>query len=398
MYTIFAVFGVLSAIYLLIFRKKQDTMLPDFILAFILGLILLTLLLLTNKLHPEFSYLRMMLMSLLALCMAMPLAFRLSKNRIFRGILFTMLLLICLYFADFSRGENTLFVSETAQNGLFKQHYDAMYNAFGPGRAITYGIYMFGVEPAIPVVSNLWMVTHTAMAIPSYPQADLKDSSENFPSQYPITYLSNRFRTTFTKYVLVFKCGYGEAAVAVEKYFDSNLNFTGMQKIFSDQCHSLYVVADTNYAEKTTLIKSDIPEKTLYSYPFSYRGFGFHDENVYTGKDYVIIDNETGFLDFAPPVRLAFELVNRDHIAVTGSLNEGDWVILKDHYYPGWKAYMDGKEIQLYKSNYLTMLVQTKAGSRIDFIHELLPYEKALIIFAILFIAGSMYLLIDRKE
>ncbi len=297
-----------------------------------------------------------------------------------KQVYFALLLLSVLflfYYGEASQKLNEQWVFETAQNGLFQDAYKELSNKFGTGRVITYGTFSYGVEPVIPKNSDgkLWMVTHT-ITNSMDPQQDLKDGGETTLSSYHFEYILNRLRNTFTKYIIIVTCDQNRNGAQTNEAFKSNTNTTTLINLINTQCVSIYYLP-SNFIESTTLIDSNLPEKQLYSFPGSSRGTGFMDKEnykVFLGKS-VVTEKDTETLSKQKPYNYLF--VNRDTLEIQGPFNENSWIVVKEHYYKRWHAFLDGKEIPIYRSNLNTLLLHVDKGNRIVLEHSLFWYEKA---------------------
>ena len=84
---------------------------------------------------------------------------------------------------------------------------------------------------------------------------------------------------------------------------------------------------------------------------------------------------------------------------LTGNFS-GEWITLKDHYFPTWVAEENGKRLRIEESNLGTLLIKTEPGSVIRLYHEPFLYERLLsivsmasiiAIFVIAFLLGKRH-------
>jgi len=55
---------------------------------------------------------------------------------------------------------------------------------------------------------------------------------------------------------------------------------------------------------------------------------------------------------------------------------EAGWVVLSDTYFPGWKAYVDGRKAEIFRANYIFRAVAVNSGSHaIEFIYKPISYK-----------------------
>jgi uncharacterized membrane protein YfhO len=73
------------------------------------------------------------------------------------------------------------------------------------------------------------------------------------------------------------------------------------------------------------------------------------------------------------------------------------FVVLSDHYYPGWKAFIDGKPATIYKTNAVMRGVVVPPGShKLVYVYQ--PWEiYGLIALSLLALAASLVVLIKQR-
>lgn len=68
-----------------------------------------------------------------------------------------------------------------------------------------------------------------------------------------------------------------------------------------------------------------------------------------------------------------------DKIDVQADMAENGFLVLSEKYYPGWKAYVDGMETKIYKTNYIMRGVYLPKGPhKVEFIFDPWPYKVGL--------------------
>lgn len=84
-------------------------------------------------------------------------------------------------------------------------------------------------------------------------------------------------------------------------------------------------------------------------------------------------------------------------VEVAASLEQPGFLVLSDSYYPGWKAYMDGREVPLLRADYALRAVQLDAGShRVRFSYEPDSFRLGLALSALGLLAVAGALLLPR--
>ncbi|HLG24990.1 MAG TPA: hypothetical protein VI564_08730 [Candidatus Nanoarchaeia archaeon] len=137
--------------------------------------------------------------------------------------------------------------------------------------------------------------------------------------------------------------------------------------IYQNGCFLFLVVNNTNYAEKVDLVKNLSEE--IYKEKDAYRFISVSPHYDFNEKiDYV---QNPKF-----PQGLNFERVSFSEVRILGDFDENDYVVFKEHYFPRWKAYMDGKEVPVLSTLHEKVLIKTIKGSEITLKYVVLAKEK----------------------
>lgn len=92
---------------------------------------------------------------------------------------------------------------------------------------------------------------------------------------------------------------------------------------------------------------------------------------------------------------------SNDEIDIQADMAENGFLVLSEKYYPGWKAYVDGKETNILKANYIMRAVYLHKGShKVEFIFDPWAYKVGLRVSSItfLFLIGAVVWRIRRKS
>ncbi len=78
-------------------------------------------------------------------------------------------------------------------------------------------------------------------------------------------------------------------------------------------------------------------------------------------------------------------------------MQQDGFLFLSENYYPAWKAYLDGKQIKIYRANYLFRAVYLDKGSHeVSFFFDSVPYRVGktftLLTFVLLLVMSGFYL------
>jgi hypothetical protein len=96
----------------------------------------------------------------------------------------------------------------------------------------------------------------------------------------------------------------------------------------------------------------------------------------------VILDQETGIKSRYPLIA-AVDIVRYEHqsVSIHASLNDSGILVIADSYYPGWKAYVDGKEVPIMRANHFFRAVALSEGQHVvEFKYEPLSFKIGLLI------------------
>ncbi|MBW2970694.1 hypothetical protein KY320_00885, partial [Candidatus Woesearchaeota archaeon] len=258
---------------------------------------------------------------------------------------------------------------------------------------INFGIFSYATEPFIPVLSNnLWMITHTTqIGTRTIPQNELKDGSESaLNKQHNITYIINRMRTTFTKYIIIVKDPSREGDVThriISQYLASEYNISAL---FDGAQFSMFQVPDTYYIHSVQPVHTQLTVDEIYSARDGWLVYSFLKNQ--SDEDYELELNDVGkitSLDY--PTVFEYELTSPGEIHINGNF-EGEWIVVKDHYFPTWHAYMGTEELRIEESNLGTLLIKSHAGNEIILKHKPYPFEPLLSIVALIALIVSFLL------
>jgi hypothetical protein len=65
-----------------------------------------------------------------------------------------------------------------------------------------------------------------------------------------------------------------------------------------------------------------------------------------------------------------------DEVVIDVKLDRNGFLVLTDNYYPGWKAYVDGKKTKIYKANFALRAIRLSAGEhKVKFIYAPLSFK-----------------------
>ena len=191
-------------------------------------------------------------------------------------------------------------------------------------------------------------------------------------------YWKNFMRITNTRYAIANYCS---CPVNLAPFFANNY----VKPALASQCLNIYEVDTGAFAEKVVLSYPaepindgldystvNINDNPLYDLESGYKHIFPKEINEFldSGKNIVVIHNETELNSLPEPVALKTEKISDEHYAITGNFNEGDFISIKINHFPMWKAYMSGKPLRIYESNVEIILIEANKGKKIELIYE----------------------------
>jgi len=147
------------------------------------------------------------------------------------------------------------------------------------------------------------------------------------------------------------------------KRFESNIAGTGIPL---DVYENTTVLPKIYFAGSASYIKENQREDDLWQYFLRTKKRNFGKETVVECDDCSQrISNENG--------KIKFETYQPDEINLDVKRRNNSWLVFSNSYLPGWKAFVDGQEIRIYRANYFFQTIQVPAGShKIKFIYKIL--------------------------
>lgn len=100
------------------------------------------------------------------------------------------------------------------------------------------------------------------------------------------------------------------------------------------------------------------------------------------------------------PSTVKIAMYSNDDIKINADMAENGFLILSEKYYPGWKAYVDGKDTKIYKANYIMRGVYLPKGThKVEFIFDPWPYKAGLWLSSatFLFLVGAVIWRVREK-
>ncbi|MBS1266150.1 MAG: hypothetical protein MAG795_00115 [Candidatus Woesearchaeota archaeon] len=376
----FSIFALISALSLMVFsianNKKQPLLLIT--LSFLIFILIMSLVPgIGNKLLGFIGSDRTNITFVMICALLIASFITFSENQVAKFVPLVLMVVLFVLYAGTTKNQMNNWVTETSQNNVFQPQYQKL-EQLGPGRLINYGIFAYSTETAVPALSELGMITHTnPFAKHVDPQSEFKDGSESkLSTKYEVPYIINRLRTTFTKYIFIFKCDRARQGWLTEKIFQEyeqkpfNLN-----KVHQEECITIYQIPKTNYVESAKISLIKYPREIAYNFSEGWKLIGFLNPQDYNefGYDYTV-DTESDLKVIPDPIAYNYTFINNDHIKITGEFKEG-WIVVKDTYFKAWHAYMGDQELLIRESNLGTMLIKTKPGNQIDLVIKPFSYQ-----------------------
>ena len=255
------------------------------------------------------------------------------------------------------------------------------------GRILTYGLFANAIDFGVNQLTGRYFsrdereeLSHHGRSIYNKIHNANSFGNPNLISGISGLELSNYFKLNGYKYLFLNIC-HPSGSVVAQKIFP---DFS--HGIYQNECMVFLTVNNTNYIEKIDIVENVDDEiyKTKEGYKFTtiLKDYGFEDEQL----DFVSAPKE--------PEPLQFERISQSKFKISGNFEENENILVKERYWPRWKAYMNGREIPVYPNNHDLILLKTIKGDNILLEYTPLKIEKVignlsligLLIFSILFI------------
>jgi hypothetical protein len=212
-----------------------------------------------------------------------------------------------------------------------------------------------------------------------------------------ITYIVNRMRTAFTRYVIIVKDPMrgGDVTHAIlSGYLQSALNTS---PLYDSEQFSMLIIPDSFFIQSVEPASTNLSKEEIYS---DFDGWKFFTFLNASPGDYAIEINSSADLKRLPyPKTYDYKVNYQGDFEITGDFS-GEWIVVKDHYFPTWVAEENGKRLRIEESNLGTLLIKTEPGSSMHLYHRPFWYEPPLAVLAIfyIFVVFILAYAISRKE
>jgi len=95
---------------------------------------------------------------------------------------------------------------------------------------------------------------------------------------------------------------------------------------------------------------------------------------------HVIIEEELGTKNLSGPLDSDSEVkitnYTPESVSISSNLLNNGFLVLSDTYYPGWKAFVDGRETKIYRADYILRGVYLAKGKhQVKFIYDPLSFK-----------------------
>jgi hypothetical protein len=163
---------------------------------------------------------------------------------------------------------------------------------------------------------------------------------------------------------------------------------TNSSLLFDSGQLAIFIVPDSYYAQSVVPVKTNLTKEDVYSAPGGWKVFWLEGQEESEAE----LDSVSDIASLPYPQTYGFRLLRHGEYELTGNFS-GGWIVFKDHYFPTWRAEMDGKQLRIEESNLGTLLIKTEPGAKIRLYHEPFWFERLLSAIAIIFILACFILL-----
>jgi hypothetical protein len=86
--------------------------------------------------------------------------------------------------------------------------------------------------------------------------------------------------------------------------------------------------------------------------------------------------NDAGEALSGVPQQVQIKSESNNRLALEVDVAENNLLVLSDTYYPGWKAFMDGKETKIYRADYTFRAIPLNAGThQVEFVYDPISFK-----------------------
>jgi hypothetical protein len=391
-----SIFGVLSFLILMIlYKSKNSENFRTYSYGFILYLIISSLI---HFYSINFSLIRTNTPYFLILLGVSIVAF----IGLFGSKIAKLALIVVVYFAvifsmPYSAQNITNIHREMFMSGtVMQQEMEVIRQLPIDGRIMTYGLFNNAIdfgsnsltgryfsreerEELIYHIRNVYYLVHGPQSF----------GQEDYVLNKSSGYLSNLLRLGGYKYIFANLCHPMGNFILEKIYPDYSYPIYQNQQ---NQCMVVFVMNNTNYAEKVDLA-ANVGEE-IYDGEDGYKYTTISRNYDYDLSDFDLVDMPK------EPVPLGFERLSATKIEIYGDFNDNEWVLFKERYWPRWKASVDGKELQIFPDEYEQMLIKTVEGNTILLEYSPLRAEKVFGTLSIIgfFSLGILLIYLLRKR
>jgi len=256
---------------------------------------------------------------------------------------------------------------EIIAGNSFKQEINFVKNLPNDGRIITYGLFSSAVDPAMASLTDKYFSRDLLTTNPRSRGVYNKIHSTNAWGQED--YVLNKSGTELSNYLKIggYKYIFANVCHPVGNFIVKNLYPQFTYPIYQNQCLMFFIVNNTNYVEKISILKDVDEEEYKIKEGFKYyalsKHFNFGDEIPYSQSAIT-------------PEALNFERISPVEVRIHGDFDNDEWVVFKENYFPRWKAYIDDKELPILATNQNSVLIRTAKGTMITLKYMVLPIER----------------------
>ena len=183
---------------------------------------------------------------------------------------------------------------------------------------------------------------------------------------------------------------------------DSPLGSIVMGKyiVASTDSPNTVILQNTSYLPRAYPVHQVIVEKNKYL------ALNTLDHPQFRAREMIVLEEEpsqTFPSSFLPSSASKVNISGyyNDEITIQAEMAQDGFLVLSEKYYPGWKAYVDGKSEKIYKANYIMRAVYLPKGNHtVKFVFDPWPYKVGLWVSSatFLFLIGTVVWRIRRKS
>lgn len=148
----------------------------------------------------------------------------------------------------------------------------------------------------------------------------------------------------------------------------------------------LFIYENSEWQPRWFLVPNIIPVHTIDDGYHAAQAFNSESEAVVVGIEHIDIPNELLERSDTDDVGYSIEVLNyeADEVRLNVRSEQDQFLVFSDTYFPGWRAWVDGEEVEIYRTNGVVKgIVISSGGHEVRFLYNPVSYKIGWLLFFI---------------